>query len=73
MNCFHLRDQALKKTFKKLDHDVNIQDFLGTRYAMLTLLGDCPSIDLTYVIKVDTETFFVCCCSSQTIEVPNTI
>ncbi|KAL6009106.1 hypothetical protein ACLOJK_022333 [Asimina triloba] len=25
--------EALKKTFKKLDHDVNIQDFLGTRYA----------------------------------------
>lgn len=23
--------KALKKTFKKLDHDVNIQDFLGSR------------------------------------------
>ncbi|XP_059655838.1 agamous-like MADS-box protein AGL30 isoform X2 [Cornus florida] len=24
--------EALKKTFKKLDHDVNIQDFIGTSY-----------------------------------------
>ncbi|KAF8390144.1 hypothetical protein HHK36_024666 [Tetracentron sinense] len=28
--------EALKKTFRKLDHDVNIQDFLGARY--LTIL-----------------------------------
>ncbi|XVF09048.1 hypothetical protein REPUB_Repub07fG0057500 [Reevesia pubescens] len=26
--------EALKKTFKKLDHDVNIQDFLGAKYEM---------------------------------------
>ncbi|TKY69662.1 MADS-box transcription factor 1 [Spatholobus suberectus] len=26
--------EVLKKTFKKLEHDVNIQDFLGTRYAV---------------------------------------
>ncbi|CAK7326106.1 unnamed protein product, partial [Dovyalis caffra] len=27
--------EALKKTFKKLDHDVNIPEFLGTRYALV--------------------------------------
>ncbi|KAK9192090.1 hypothetical protein WN943_020706 [Citrus x changshan-huyou] len=27
--------EALKKTFKKLDHDVNVQEFLGTRYLMI--------------------------------------
>ncbi|KAF5937861.1 hypothetical protein HYC85_025367 [Camellia sinensis] len=30
---------ALKKTFKKLDHDVNIQDFLGSSH-ILKILGD---------------------------------
>ncbi|RHN55429.1 hypothetical protein MtrunA17_Chr5g0417671 [Medicago truncatula] len=30
--------EALKKTFKKLDHDVNIQDFYGTRYVQLQLI-----------------------------------
>jgi hypothetical protein len=29
MICFAVQ-KALKKTFKKLDHDVNIQDFLGS-------------------------------------------
>ncbi|XP_074274617.1 agamous-like MADS-box protein AGL30 isoform X3 [Silene latifolia] len=27
-----LNPEALKKTYKKSDHDVNIQDFIGTRY-----------------------------------------
>lgn len=31
---FLYEKQALKKTFKKLDHDVNIQDFLGSRYRL---------------------------------------
>ncbi|KAG6487529.1 hypothetical protein ZIOFF_056117 [Zingiber officinale] len=38
--------EALKKTFKKLDHDVNIQEFLGSRleaYLMLEGLHAKPS------------------------------
>ncbi|GMP26242.1 hypothetical protein CsSME_00045655 [Camellia sinensis var. sinensis] len=29
--------EALKKTFKKLDHDVNIQDFLGSRFMFILM------------------------------------
>ena len=34
---FNLRVQALKKTFKKLDHDVNIHDFLGSRFVIILM------------------------------------
>ncbi|CAL5361409.1 unnamed protein product [Camellia sinensis] len=29
--------EALKKTYKKLDHDVNIQDFLGSRFVFILM------------------------------------
>ncbi|KAK1257204.1 hypothetical protein QJS04_geneDACA022580 [Acorus gramineus] len=29
-----VKDVGLKKTFKKLDRDANIQDFLGTMYGL---------------------------------------
>ncbi|KAK1289571.1 MADS-box transcription factor 29 [Acorus calamus] len=37
--------EVLKKTFKKLDHDVDIQDFLGTRYGYWTDPDNITNID----------------------------
>ncbi|KAK3225428.1 hypothetical protein Dsin_005290 [Dipteronia sinensis] len=42
--------EALKKNFKKLDHDVNIQDFLGARYLIVFL----PFYYFTFLLLTST-------------------
>lgn len=48
--CFEV--QALKKTFKKLDHDVNVQDFLGARSVVVTPKFVCWLILLQQISKL---------------------
>ncbi|KAF1863667.1 hypothetical protein Lal_00030743 [Lupinus albus] len=51
MNCNRKLEslEALKKTFKKLDHDVNVQEFLGTSipspYSQWTDLGKISNVE----------------------------
>ncbi|KAA8532967.1 hypothetical protein F0562_032916 [Nyssa sinensis] len=44
--------EALKKTFKKLDHDVNIQDFIGTSYQSVEDLNNQAKLLRTQLSEV---------------------
>lgn len=65
--------QALKKTFKKLDHDVIVEDFFGGRYALF--LTDSIIRNVCFVARVHCKAKilnlfpYLLFCSTQTIEV----